>query len=882
MNKVAGRAYNYEFKMHLEGIELPFKSANVVCTPNGVEFNINVHVNKELLDLKPKTAVQIWFREWHTAAKAWRMLADGFFSGYVTGEDSQGGRAIGITCRDFRMDIRKSPAAMAYLPSNELPGDTMVQYSVHGIKQTIARKKLVTSKEVGEDTVVDQGVTTRIYNTEGLTDLAFAMEKIAGTAFGGAKINKTKKFSAMNFTTTEVEGANGTKKANGGLFLDAFIRGIWMEAVGGTRVNSFLNKRVRADKRFLVPRNYAGFNFWKKNNFGIEVGTAIMGNSRFTSLEAAMMNAAGMFSCRVYSCNTPTLISLQEANNPGLEFIMDEGVRKFLVANKAEYGALYTLNETMLLPPLEFTAPPNCNLFFPPMYDRLNWRRDDDSDITRGYFSVIHSLVAKAGVDWGNLKFQVPNDLFGASKDKPKKTKGLPLTLEERYKGVSVYHGTVEYNLAASDAAKATSMFPLSKEKQQKVTDAQADIDRLTKELDPGSGLDAQFNNDPNNPVMQEKKKELEVAKKQYAALQASYQTKTKFGDDVATAYKRHAMIKYVNLKYQGRVLTVDMVFNPYVMAGFPGAVISAEEEMNTNVSKTMIGMVQQVSHNIYITGQGADASTTVIMNNVRFEDEPTDLDANGMPLYMPVTDINDAEVDIEKLEFKKDQQTPKDPFFVPTGVSIVEEDDDGEKFDLNEKVKIPDDALFVKDFLSTSAKDLSEGKDENIYVDRSYEPNRIFRFYEQVFQHRSHHFMLGHVGRKWFAYNSMHEAFQELKRNRPDLLSDYSACMNYIDRNICSADAFYHGILGLSSLIPGTSPPEYVNRENDFLDNVIKSQYFGVTEAQEDLEIESGGFSSIREHSPITAFIRERREAVEAYKLAVLKTASGVVFSGG
>jgi len=36
------RAFNHEFKLMMEGMSMPFKSANVVCTPNGAEFNINV------------------------------------------------------------------------------------------------------------------------------------------------------------------------------------------------------------------------------------------------------------------------------------------------------------------------------------------------------------------------------------------------------------------------------------------------------------------------------------------------------------------------------------------------------------------------------------------------------------------------------------------------------------------------------------------------------------------------------------------------------------------------------------------------------------------------------------------------------------------------
>jgi hypothetical protein len=55
------KGYNYNFKMFLEGIEIPFQSANIICTPNGVEASINLHSNEQLLNLAPKTAVQIFF-----------------------------------------------------------------------------------------------------------------------------------------------------------------------------------------------------------------------------------------------------------------------------------------------------------------------------------------------------------------------------------------------------------------------------------------------------------------------------------------------------------------------------------------------------------------------------------------------------------------------------------------------------------------------------------------------------------------------------------------------------------------------------------------------------------------------------------------------------
>lgn len=881
MNNVSGRAYNYEFKMLMEGVEIPFKSATVICTPNGVEFNINVHVCKELYDLKPKTSVQIFFREWYGSQKAWRLMADGFFSGFVSGEDSTGGRSVGITCRDFRMDIRKSPAALAWQAQDEIGVDTL--YSVEGIFRNI--------------TTGSKTVRTRTYDNTGLMDIEVMVGRIAGTAYGTTAGNDGgNAYRTFEYSTKEVYNQKTKKQqASGGLFLDAFIRGLWMEAVGGTTVNSFLNKRIKADKRFLVPRNYAGYNFWMKNHFGLEIGTAIMGGSRFSSVEAAMMNVAGMFSVRVYSCSTPSLISLNKKEDMGqLEFVMDETVRQYVVEKNAkEFGAPYMLNQCMLLPPMEFTAPPNCNLFFPPMYDKINWQHDDDADITRGYFDVINSLNTPGGLDLGKIKFQIPNGLFHTTKGKTADSKNrLPLTLEERYKGVNVYHGSVEFNLAAADVG----MFTNKKKKEKAEAEVKDKEVSLEKTAPKPTGLKGIWSGIKNLWSDKDQEKEVKAASASASAKQAASKPKTSFGDAVMTAYKRHAMIKYLNMKYAGRVVSIDMAFNPFVMSGFPGAIISTEETMNTNVTKTIIGMVQQVSHTIYITQGGADAATTVVMNNVRFEDEPTDLDADGLPLYIQQTNPDDSEIILSTLEFKNPDYTVPDP------KSPVVANNDGKEFDLNELEIGGKGYRFVKDFLTT-AKDM---QDENIYLDKSYEPNRIFKFYDCVFNHQAKHFMIGWKSGKHFVYNSMHEAFVELRKTRPDLLTDYSACMEYVKRNICSADAFYHGILGLSSTgeVPVTAYPEdplspgittyvggFVNRTSDFIDNYIASEYWGISSDEftnrqpyymKDLHMTGASqFSSIREHSPVTALIAERRIAVDDYKQAAIRSATGVIFDG-
>ena len=896
------QAFNYEFRLLLEGIAVPFNSASVVCTPNGVEFNVNVPACKEIFDLKPKTSAQIFYREWYSIVgkkPAWRMLADGFLSSYVVGEDAQGGRGVGLICRDFRMDIRKTPAALAWSDQKELEGEVQAEFSISGIYNKIVTQSTATNKAP---------VDVRIHDNAKLMDLGAMIARITGTAYGNQTANAANGghlFDNFVVSTSEItneqmkserqgELTKGQKPhANGGLFLDAFIRGIWLEAVGGTRANSFLNKRIRADKRFLVPRNYAGYNFWHRQAFGLEIGSAMMGNSRFSSLEAAIMNVAGLFSTRVYSCSTPSLISLKD-DNKGLDYVIDAAVKKFMVEQyKDLFGQPYILNETMLLPPLEFTAPPNCNLFFPPMYDRVNWQHDSDSDITRCYFGVIHSLSTTGGLDFGHVKFQIPNDLFGTNLYDPTVGGKLPpLTLEERYQGVSVYHGTVEYNLAAADAAKTLSLAIVNEDGKAVVKGARA---RAEKNVRASGTIVKPV---PTGDAAQDKEatEKYEKAFKEAAQKGSDKEIDKIFEGSVAVAYKRHAMIKYINLKYSGRVATVDMAFNPFVMCGFPGAIISARDELSTNISKTILGTVQQVSHTIYTTTQSAEAATTVVMNNARFEDEPTDIDEKGLPLYMKATNKKAATFDINSYEFEADKKDPvtglqKGPYRVPDAKPAMQISEDNKLFDLDDIKTADEGYIYAKDFLSTSNEDLASGKDENIYVDKSYEPNRISKFYTYVFGHAANHFMIDSYldGKdlKYFVYDTMHEALSNIRKNKL-LMTDYEECIHFVRRNICSANSFFHAILGLTSRrIDANGNPGYINDPAGDFDDEEPIRYWGMpsdtdTQILEPLGMSVGQFSSIREVAPLTALIRERRTAVNSYLNAVIQQASGVLSGPG
>jgi hypothetical protein len=152
-----------------------------------------------------------------------------------------------------------------------------------------------------------------------------------------------------------------------------------------------------------------------------------------------------------------------------------------------------------------------------------------------------------------------------------------------------------------------------------------------------------------------------------------------------------------------------------------------------------------------------------------------------------------------------------------------------------------------------------------------------------------------------YFTYDSIHEGLEKLRINRPDLLSDYSACMSFTERNICSADAFFQGIIGLSiesskdykgNIFKDSNDnviTKYFCNQSDFIHQDVYERYYGVStddynNKNFNLKKENGGdmtgpgqFSSIRENSPVTAYIKERRDAVETYLTEVLKRVSSI-----
>jgi len=982
------KGFNYSFKLFLEGVAVPFKGATIVCTPNGQEANINVYSNKELLDLKPKTAVQIFYREWVVGKEKpkWQLMFDGFFSSFYKTDQATEGRGIGLVCRDFRMDIRRAPAALAWEGADKLT--TRNFYNSMGIFQTF----VIPGK------TQRQGTDIRVYDKTGLAPLSYTLGLIAGSAGYSRRSNKIKNTKQQ---TTPVENtgtldeqidkinadnnANKTQQngqdaysaefasatpsdngvANCGFYLDAIIRGMWLEAVGGTAVGTFLNKRIRVDKRFLIPVNKSGYNFWSRQRGSVHIGSHLMGNSRFSSLEAAIMRLAGAFSTRVYSCSTPSLIPIGNkadgTPHNAVNYVIDSGVRKFLIDRaSAEFGGKYILNESMLLPPLEFTAPPNCNMMFPPMYDRVEWQYDIDADVTRGYFDQVHLLSTPGGDALASPSVQVPNALFNLMTDQKKKkdttksngtvdgtdnlnnqidaakklniqednakkaaanikstkSKGTdrygrtkpPLTLEERYKGVNVVFGSVSHELAMNDAINVVKDRNANKKARDRIDQ---EIAKLETERDNALGaLKEKGTLPPNTSGLKNVTNKLKIAKKKIEEKRAArnkLKGHRKITEKTKNALKHHALLKFLNRKYAGRVVTIDMAFNPYIMCGFPGVVVADDMGYGGESMKSIIGMVQQVKHTIYITPQSGEANTSVVMNNARFEDEPTDMNEYGSPLYMKATVPVEAEIDPDTLEYKNLS------YHVPDPQAPVKRILNSDYYDLD-AINPGSEYVYAKDLLSLTAQDVANGERNQIYIDQEYEPTRIAKFYRDVFRHNKRHFMIGTASdpknkkkRIHFIFNTIHEALNALSWSNPELLQNYSACIEYVKRNVCSADAFYQGILGLSvkdkvNDSQGNRVNEYVNHvalgeslgiDILFNDHDIHDRYYGVTTIDwnsgkiDGLKEENGGtmyeagqFSSIREHTPITAFIQERRNAVEIYASKVLQRVSGTQYT--
>ncbi len=858
------QGFRFDFKMMLEGIEVPFTSATVASTPGGTMANINIYSNKFAHDLLPKTSVQIFYKEWvPSKAQNWYIMFDGSISNVTENDSSVQGRMLAIEARDFVTDLNKIPAALVWDPMDDLKN--YGGYSFSGVFT-----KTVVPNEAESDGTTEYA--TRVYTnpggglgSSGLLDLSEVVKWVSGGAQGGKKNNTVQGTSVYK---TALSGTCSYYKGNteGGLFLDSFARGIWMDSVGGTSMGAFLNKRLRADKKLVIPTNASGYNMFSQNQGNTQIGSYLMGNARFTSVAASIMRMSGMFSARLCNVGTPTAIYIGDDSNKNpakaCGFVIDERVREFLVKENKGFGGKYLLNEAMILPPLEFTTPPDCNLIFPAMYDNIYWRHDYDADMTRGMFTqadLFSSAESNSSIKAMNI--QVPNALFDIHSKDEHGRKKPPLTLEERYKGVNPHYGNVSYKLGLDDAAESFTNGVLTPEAsaalKNKINELNGFLDGVNNGVEDSADIPPAFKADLLAKIAA---KESLIAGR--LAGKDSRQT---------NAVQRHALIKFLNTKYNGRVMQVSMVFNPYIMAGFPSIIFAGENPGDKTVMKDMIGQVQQVQHNISITPAGADATTSVVLNGARFVSEPTDMDEGGNPIYAMRTDTKAASIDKNKMEHNDKGYT------VNEGMASVQADINSNKYDLSKPEGLMHGYEFAKDLLGLSADDKAMGESNSQYLDEIYTPNKIAKFYTDSMGMKDSFMVGGDTSGNYWMYDTIHEATEAFKANNSYIYSDYSQCMKRVHRDICTADVFYGGVMGASV----KEGDEYVvhSEQDQMQHGKIHSKYYGVsTELYDSGDIDElkksnkgllegpGKCSSILESMPVTSFIQERRDQVAIY----------------
>lgn len=919
-------AYNYQFKCLLEGIEVKFISASITCAPMGNEATVNLHSTDKAFDLKPKTAIHIFYLEWWKPKAQWKVLFEGFVSRYDKNDQTQGGAGIAATCRDFRMDIRKAPAAVVFggRTTAEML-NTMNQFNSGGINGGISisgvnakaairvfdytnladlffivrliagTSQNFSSTEAGEttsnansetDAIVANAGSANVTNTGASSEQAIkdqaankakaeAEEKAAKDALKNP--NKTDaeraaKIEADKYSSQISDISEAMKQVNANLgkqfdesgnecrwFLDAFIKGLWYEAVGGTAMSGFLNKRIRADKRIASIANMAGYTMFTSQSITDMTGEYLMGNARFTSLEAMIMRLGAMFMTRVYSTSTPPLVDLKD--DKARDFYVSEKVYNGLCKQETLFGLPFMSPSTLILPPLEFTAPPNFNVMLPSMYDTVQWQHDDDAEITRGYFTVASTMptdLAAPGADSFKFEVQVPNTLLNyggrylnylqynattVSKDSENKykaeIKAAPtISLEERYKGVNIMNGSVSDYLARKDVN--TNIMPrlLGAEKAmtaQKMIDAIKAIVRKSKSGNAESmaiagASPSLFSSPKFLELYTQAIKDLEedvagVKTKMEAVLELAKKSAAGGKFDMTSVMERHATIKFMNQKFAGRVAQVSMPLNPFPISGLPGAIVAdyrgddANQPTGFRTRKTILGTVQQVNHTIHAQGQ---AQTSIVMNNCRYSDEPTMINTDGFPTFVQPTvtpsialssgrtgEAN-PEIDTKTMEYRLEMDKK--------GTYYVGPDKSQYKYKRNKDINLVNgmdfsleindqnkDFKFAKDFTTVSSEQVAGGQSNLSYMDDVYTPNRVTKFYVDAFgQNPDLSLMVGMDSTalgvpKYYYYDSVHEALNYIETKRPDLMYDYAEAVKFCERNVCNEAGLMCGVMGLA-----------------------------------------------------------------------------------
>lgn len=696
--------------MYLEGMLCPMTNISISCSPNGNEASINIPGTPKAADIKPKTKVDVFFRD--TIDGQWYLLFEGQVSKTHIMNSTQG-RTFSMTCRDFRMDIRKMPASIVFKPLEDIFEDTRVM--------GLDNRRV--SWDAGHE----------------IENLASILDKFA--------INATKENGAKGVISAGYKKADNTMVVHK-KFFDAVLRGMWEDGTNASDVCGYLNKRLSiANKMYVIPSE-SGMRFWNENAYSTNLGEALNGSSVFTSYEAFIVRLSGLFQLKMFSCSTPPFIDTEA------------GFGKEIVSK--EKSGIKIAGTTYFLPPMDFTAPPKCNIIFPSMLEQIELSFDLDADFTRGNYDQVHIFDvsdegAKKALD---VAIMIP---FPEDKDSQ-----IPLAMseEERYKGINVHFDSVSHLVAANEIAGAYSS-------------------NTQKKLAPD-----------------------------YVNQHAS----------TLKLVKRHAIIKFANARLSGRVGSATLTFNPYLMPGYPMAILS--DSYYGMVGKTVVGTIVEVRHNIAISVAGAEMSTTIVFNNARYVDEPTDFTEGGDPIKVEATDKKSASTEA----YRKSKTT------------------------------------MVKAGKGKYAKDLTsffgEGTVSDMYLDREYDPQRVGEMYEQVFRTSSvtdSSFIDGDKEVK-FTYNTVHEALEDIDKNL-----SYEDAMRYAKRSIITLNEYYQHIVG-AKRIANELTGSYTRLDKDGKPVEVgpEDQYFGDNIKTKSPTYTSGS-TSINELEP-----RTRGEGKDKYTVTV------------
>lgn len=652
---------------------------------------------------------------------------------------------------------------------------------------------------------------------------------------------------------------------NGRFLLDAISRSIWIEATSATTYGSFINTRIRADKRMVIPENKAGYRFFSKDYlmaFGQQV---IFNNSMFSSVESVIMRMGAIFQASPVSCSTPNMIDANHA--------MCEQIYKFVTENpRVKFGAPYVLNSCMVLPPMQFTAPPNCNIVFPCMYDTVTWQHDYDSDLTRAYFRVAQIFGGDSQLSYETK--EVPNSLLAYNKAN---TDAPPLTIEERFKGSNIMEGTVEASVAmnsindsfANDCLANPSAY-VAKVKASGNKQAAA-VEKMLNDFQ-GAKVDSD---------------DYRAKVDRFVSLVKSSGISEVNTPNVSQILNRHATMKFLMNRFSARIITVSGQLNPYIICGFPAAIMADDNRNTYKTTRTIIGQVISIRHQIHTSGT---ASTQMTLNCCRFISEPTDIDEFGNPLFIGDTDKINAQIDPKSffyLNKKPETYSPLQrgyPLNKPKDVSGSSKIYDWEprsiKSDpIDSKGR---DLKWAKDILTISKEGREQGKDNLNFTDFKYTPTQIGIFYEEVLgQDKLKHFMVGRTvidGKNaLFMFDSINEAIYNLEKYNK--MNDYIAAINFVKREVVSEDDYFIKILGASirTRSPETNEIIFTNQYEDWmLKNRLDGGWYGIPNNNQLSEIEidpeyynvikPGEFGSIYEKSPVTPFLRERRNSAARY----------------